>query len=275
MDIRTPLAVTLAAAVAGVSGAAAAQQNQQMQNQQMQNQQNQNQQIQGTRSGQNVSIVSLDTWSYDALYRDGLRADELMDADVIGMDDNERDEIGSVENVILDRDGQIVAIIAQVGGIWDIGDTHVAVPWDQVQLTRDGVRVPVNEDNVDDYGLYRDNTNFRKGANGIRVVDDDLQTGARTWKLSELVDDYAVLRSGQGYGYVEDAVFTRDGKLQAVVVDSDGTVGGRGDYAYPFYGYNAGWHPSYDYYQLPYDSGQVADMGTFDPEQMATDDWFD
>lgn len=47
-------------------------------------------------------------------------------------------------------------MVAEVGGFWDIGDTHVAVPWAQVDVqSYDRIVVPVTEETVDDYQLTR------------------------------------------------------------------------------------------------------------------------
>jgi len=35
--------------------------------------------------------------------------------------------IGEVEDVVLDRDGQMIGVIAEVGGFLDIGDKHVFI----------------------------------------------------------------------------------------------------------------------------------------------------
>ncbi len=44
-------------------------------------------------------------------------------------------QIGEIEDVILDRDGQMVGIVAEVGGFLDIGDKHVVVPVQDIRLT--------------------------------------------------------------------------------------------------------------------------------------------
>lgn len=219
------------------------------------------------------AIISPNEWNYEALYTGGFRGEQLLDADVYGAEGAEaNEEIGDVENVILDQNNRIIAVIAEVGGFWDIGDTHVAVPWEQVTLLQDGVRVPVNEENVEEYGLFRDHSYFTlEDAQQTRVVDDDLTTGPRSWKLSDLIDDFAVLRDGQSYGYVDDVIFDRQGQLQAVVVEPDVAYGARGPYAYPFYGYNVGWDPGYDYYQLPYTEQEVAGFEPFQYEAMQND----
>ncbi|EKV31551.1 hypothetical protein C882_3924 [Caenispirillum salinarum AK4] len=249
-----------ALAIAMTLGGAAFAQDGGNQNQQMQNQQQ-------AAQGQNQDIQVLSQWNYDELYQGGLRAETMLDADVFGPN---MDEIGSVENVILDRDNQIVAIIAQVGGFWDIGDTHIAVPWDKVQMTQGGFQIPVTEDTVAEYGLYAEPSIVNKSnLQSTRVVDDDLIAGRQTWKLTGLIDDYAVLNTGAGYGYIDDAIFTEDGKLDAVVVQPDyAGYGVGGAYAYPFYGYGYGWTPDAEAYDLRYEADELAEMDPFDYGRM-------
>ena len=43
--------------------------------------------------------------------------------------------IGEIEDIILSKDGQMVGIVAEVGGFLDIGDKHVMIPVDDVRLT--------------------------------------------------------------------------------------------------------------------------------------------
>ncbi|MAM00043.1 MAG: hypothetical protein CL583_16505 [Alteromonadaceae bacterium] len=218
----------------------------------------------------NDDIIKISEWNYEALYdKGGIQADELMDTEVFGSDG---EEIGSVENVIIGNDNKIVAIIAQVGGVWDIGDTHVAVPWKEVKMTDDGVRIPVTEDNADDYGIFK-NEYVTKSLEQTTKVEDDVDTGYRSWKLTNLLDDYATLTGGTGYGYVDNVIFSKDGKIEAVIVESASTYGA-GTYAYPFYGYDYGWNPGYDAYELPYEENEVADLDIFDYNEFDdTWDW--
>lgn len=43
-------------------------------------------------------------------------------------------QIGEIEDVILDKSGQMVGIVAEVGGFLDIGDKHVMVKTEDVRL---------------------------------------------------------------------------------------------------------------------------------------------
>ena len=47
------------------------------------------------------------------------------------------EDIGSVENLVIGAEGRLLGIIAQVGGFLSIGDTHVFVPWEQLQFSID------------------------------------------------------------------------------------------------------------------------------------------
>lgn len=207
-------------------------------------------------------IRPLSDWDYEEIYEQGgIRADHLMDAEVFG--ENE-DEIGSVENVLVTQDNKIAAIIAQVGGFWDIGDTHVLVPWDEVEIHEDGVRVPVTEENAEDYGLFAsDEYITQEDLSQTQQVDDDIETGIGVWKLTDLLNDYATVGEGVGYGYIDNMLFSREGEVQAVIVESDTGYGG-GAYGYPFYGYGYGWNPDQTSYYLQYSEDEVGVMEDFD-----------
>ena len=208
--------------------------------------------------------VGLDQWGYEGLYEEGAwTAEQLLDAEVYGPTG---DEIGEVENIVVGTDGAVDALIAEVGGFWDIGDTHVRVPWSEIDVSFENgeanVQVPVTEETVEDYDLFG-------GIGGeFRVVDDDEPFTPRGWRVTELINDYVTLEGGVRYGWVEDLVFDEAGRLEAVVVDA--AYGVYGPYAYPYYGYGYGFRPGYPYYELPYGEAEVAELEPFDYEQLET-----
>lgn len=75
----------------------------------------------------------------------GTYASKLIGADVT-ISDGEM--VGSVEELIIDSNGQVVAIVVGVGGFLGMGDKDVAIGWDNVKKTGpsddEGVRVDVN-----------------------------------------------------------------------------------------------------------------------------------
>ena len=212
--------------------------------------------------------IDLGQWEYEELYRSGWRAGQLIGANVIGQSG---EEIGNVENIMIGPDGKVLSIIAEIGGFLDIGDTHVNVPWNEVRFTSgtESVKVPLTEENLDQYSLFGDEEQLGRGAASRIHRLDDPATGPRVWRATELTGDYVRLQGGEAYGYVDDLIFNRDGTLRAVSVTRDVGYGEAGPYAYPYYGYGYGaFDPGLDYYGLPYAEGEVAEVEPFEYEEM-------
>ncbi|MCC5825953.1 PRC-barrel domain-containing protein [Alkalimonas sp.] len=85
----------------------------------------------------------------DAVPAKGAHASNLIGANVRT---NDNEDIGSVDDLILDEQGQIVAIIVSVGGFLGMGQKDVAIGWDNI--TRSGtadkleLRVDVTRDDL-------------------------------------------------------------------------------------------------------------------------------
>ncbi len=45
-------------------------------------------------------------------------------------------DIGEIEDIVLDMNGKVIGVVAEVGGFLDIGDKHVMLPMEDVTLTR-------------------------------------------------------------------------------------------------------------------------------------------
>lgn len=184
---------------------------------------------------------------------DGFSAETVMGMDVVG---KKGEKIGSVENLLINQNGKIVAVIAQVGGVWDIGDTHVAVPWAEVTVKNSNLHAPITEKNASEYSLFKQEYFTKQEVGEIRTVQDDLNTGPKIWKATDLMDDYVLLESGEGYGYIDNLTFNKNGELQSVVVNASNPDYDYGYYAYPWYGYgygyNYGWNSALGQYVLPY-----------------------
>lgn len=217
-----------------------------------------------TRAQQSPAVMDAETlaeWEESIRDRGGLRAEYMLTEEIFGP---EGEEIGNVENIIVNGQGQIVAIIAEVGGFWDIGDTHIAVPWEEVTLIPDGLKIPVTEDNFDDYTLFAEKSYITmERLQQARQVDDSVATGPETWRLTALLGDYAALENGDGFGYVDDAIFSKDGQLQAVIVQSSLAAYGYGTYAFPFHGYAYGWRPYQHAYVVPYGPAVIDTLEPF------------
>jgi sporulation protein YlmC with PRC-barrel domain len=213
-------------------------------------------------------VEVLSTWSYDPLYEEGWSVETMFDQTQVLAEDG--GAIGDVENVIFGDGGEVLSIIAQVGGVWDIGDTHVNVPWSEVSF--DGgiaqVTVPVTEDTVDDYdvfgGLFGGEEQVtRSETDATGAVEDDLAAGPDVFKATDLIGDYAYLSDGARYGYLSDLLI-RDDRIAAVVADA-GAYGRRGYYAYPYTYRSDMMGPRYD---MRYDSGQIDTIESFDYDRL-------
>lgn len=217
--------------------------------------------------GEQVQVLA--DWAHAPLYTDGWSVDRVLDdTTVIGPSG---DEIGYIENLIFDQEGQVIAVIAEVGGFWDIGDTHVSIPWEQVDLSPTGptLEVPVTEENADDYPVFGERSFFpEEQAETIAEVDDDLATEAGVFKATDLIGDYAYLEGNERYGYVSDLIVS-NGKLEAVVIDAS-AYGTPGTYAYPYYHTYRPWAPGGWRYNLPYGAEDIEVIDTFDYSEMVS-----
>lgn len=217
MSNRSFLTLPLALALGTAGGAAGAQQ-------------------QAPEALSDAEVIALSEWRYDDLYSGGISADDVIDEMVVY--DPTGEEIGIVEDILIGPEGRVVAIVAEVGGIWDIGDTHVSVPYDRVEMAADqsGIVVPVTEGTVGDYGNRGDAATLT----GVENVDSEIAAG---------IDDVPLPRAWRVSGYVNDIIL-RDGEVAAVVVQPDRSFGS-GYRAYPCYGHGTGWDAGAPYHDMP------------------------
>ncbi|SDY87072.1 PRC-barrel domain-containing protein [Citreimonas salinaria] len=210
----------------------------------------------------------LSTWSYDTLYAEGWSVENMFDETEII--DASGEDVGDVENVVFSNDGQVLGIIAQVGGFWDIGDTHVYVPWDEVTMQTgiQQIRIPVTEENVSEYdafgsGWFDEEVISAEATDTTQVVNDDLVAGQNVFKATDLIGDYSYLQDNARYGYVSDLI-VQDGALSAIMVDARAS-GRPGYFAYP-YGPRANMNTMR--YDMPYGQEQVDTIENFDYGQL-------
>ncbi len=87
----------------------------------------------------------------------GMRSSDLMDAKVSTARDN---DVGPVEDLVIDQNGQVVAIIVGVGGFLGMGEKDVAIGWDNVTKTGTGddlvLRVDVTREDLQSAPEFED-----------------------------------------------------------------------------------------------------------------------
>jgi putative membrane protein len=64
-----------------------------------------------------------------------IMASDLRGTKVYGADNQ---SIGNIDDIVLDRNGRIAAVVVGVGGFLGIGEKNVAVPFDAIQITQQG-----------------------------------------------------------------------------------------------------------------------------------------
>ena len=169
-------------------------------------------------------------------------AKQIQDATVYGTDGS---EVGNVQGIVVGPDDKAQKILLETGGVLAPGKV-IAVPFDQVDLTpgKEGIETPVSQDNVQDFSVFKDPA--------------QAAAGARSFRASEVIGDYVRLSQARDYGYVSDLIFQPDGTLKSVVVAPD--VGWESYYAaFPWHGYEYGFEPGADVYELPYAEEEVAE----------------
>jgi sporulation protein YlmC with PRC-barrel domain len=68
---------------------------------------------------------------------DGWLATELMGEDIYNSTADDAENIGEVNDFVLDREGGIAAVVVGVGGFLGIGQKNVAIAWDDLELVVD------------------------------------------------------------------------------------------------------------------------------------------
>lgn len=79
--------------------------------------------------------------------------DDIEDADLLNA---AGEEIGEVEEVLVDAGGEAVAIVADVGGFLGIGDKDVVIGLDRVELRGDDLVTSLTREELDGLPLWDD-----------------------------------------------------------------------------------------------------------------------
>ena len=197
------------------------------------------------RNEDTATWVDIATWDTTYLY-DGWSATNLLDQEAYGENGN---VVGEIEDFIIGPEGRIQKVVVEGGGFLDIGDTHLAIPWNRV--TRVGsisITVPVTEETFGEFGMFEN--------------VDDMPPKPQNFRLTELLGDPVTVRDNIGYGHARDVIFDNEGKIEAVIVEPAYGYGYRhGPHALPYHGT---YSPYLDpYYGTPYTVAQLKEVRPF------------
>ena len=73
--------------------------------------------------------------SFMSFNADQVRATTMLGQEVFGPDNQ---SIGEISDLVLEKDGNTRAGIVDVGGFLGVGEKKVAIPFDQIQVTKEG-----------------------------------------------------------------------------------------------------------------------------------------
>ena len=210
------------------------------------------QQAQGQQAMQSATGQSRD-WDVSKLYQDSFSGRELIGTRVLGENGS---QIGEVLDIVVNENGQIGKVIVEVGGFLEIGDQHIGVPWEQVDIASGmrWIQVPLHEVEDGTYSLF-----------GRVPQGEDVAIQPTSWRVNELIGDVVSLQDVGRNGLVMDVIFNDQGKALGVVVDRGMHSNVGGWYAYPYGGYYPG---SYGY-PLPFQGYENAAAGPFSYRQLA------
>ena len=96
-----------------------------------------------------ASISALPAFAADNMQT----AEELRTSKLVGSKvyNNANENIGSIEDIILKPDGSMDEVVLSVGGFLGMGDKYVAVPFNDLKITRDGSSLKIISNGTKDF----------------------------------------------------------------------------------------------------------------------------
>ncbi len=88
----------------------------------------------------NQSSATLNTGMGNEKYLENKPADNFFTSNLIGQEvknNSSDDVVGTVEEILINRDGQIAAVVLSTGGLMGLGEKEVAINWNQIDRTMD------------------------------------------------------------------------------------------------------------------------------------------
>ena len=169
----------------------------------------------------------------------------LIDKDIINANG---EKVGTVESVVIDKDGNVKYVVAGVGGFLGIGEKHVALKWDDLNVSGQGDRVNANVTKeqlqaLPDYrqpeGVSTDriyayddavkmNQYLAEGGvadSNTTDIDNETTVTASGLRASDVVGAKVETPNGDNVGEISEVILKQDGSVNGVVVDVGGFLG--------------------------------------------------
>lgn len=83
-----------------------------------------------------------------------ITSERLLEMNVQG---SEGQDIGGIDELVIDREsGEVQGVVVSVGGFLGIGDKKVMLPWDQVQMTEQGITTQQTKEQLEQAQAWQD-----------------------------------------------------------------------------------------------------------------------
>ena len=169
----------------------------------------------------------------------------LIDKDIVNANG---EKVGTVESVVIDKNGNVKYVIAGVGGFLGMGEKHVALKWDDLKVSEQGdhVAASVTKEQLQalpDYKQPESASSDRIYAydDAVRMneylaeggiadanttdVDNDTTVTAAGLRASDVVGAKVETPNGDNIGEISEVILKQDGSVNGVVVDVGGFLG--------------------------------------------------
>ena len=165
--------------------------------------------------------------SAEVLYQ-GWRASKVLGQEVKAKDGG---KLGTVRNILINQVGHIEALIVEGESLSGRKEFVFRIPWRQLNAASlpDSISTDLTRADRPEHGI------FSREKKGSPTPD--------AFALTQVIGEFARLQAGQGFGYVSDVVFSREGAMIAVLVTRDWVAGAGGTYAFGFPGTIGQWGP--------------------------------
>ncbi|WP_265517435.1 PRC-barrel domain-containing protein [Nitratireductor luteus] len=201
--------------------------------------------------------------------RDVQSAREMIEQNLVYGGDGE--EIGDVTDLFLGPTGEMLAVVAEIGGLWGIGETDVSIPSKLATLNNpaDGLRgvlVPVEEDEVEELIPER-SLSLEDITTDIRELEEPIRLEGGAWRATGLIGDIARYEAPDGYrefGIVLDFIIEDGGAVTVVL--QPGLASRIPDLlSVPFESNAVSWSPDEPFLDLSYSFEELMAAPTADP----------
>lgn len=115
-----------------------------------------------------------------------LRADDIVDADLRNM---KNQDLGEIDDVVLQPNGEVKYLLVSHGGFFGFGDKQVAIPWKTLRVTADKSDpvfvLNVSQDALDEAPTFEHGTWSDIGTDKWRMKNDEFYKDMQMLDMSE------------------------------------------------------------------------------------------